>query len=339
MRTIAYAQGSGSVIEDLLAEGVSRDDIHTALAFQKAQRKAGARVASLRQICGLTDVEPMRLDEWKTSTNLATTVPKPPRRLSGGTHITRRPVWAGSVQIGSPAEDDFARPLTASMRKRITTACYQTFKRAKALACEARSGARELSDLERKLIGFTTSCRDILLKLLDDEQYRKGWSVPAYETIMRWTGLSRSTVHRSLRALADIGLIEWIRRFIYTKDEFIGARSEQTSNLYRFDLPGWLAKLIGLDAPIPDDHAQRSDEALEEHALMLATLPPGTRSRMMPSDPAAHSALIAAALRVDGRGAADRQSRECQKHTPPQSESLFIRREIVKRPSRPLSQP
>jgi hypothetical protein len=86
--------------------------------------------------------------------------------------------------------------------------------------------------------------------MLRREQGRKGWLTPDYEAIMSWTGLSRSTVHRSLGILKAIGLVDWIRRFIYSRDDTNGARSEQTSNLYRFALPQWLAKLIGLHVPI-----------------------------------------------------------------------------------------
>jgi hypothetical protein len=73
-----------------------------------------------------------------------------------------------------------------------------------------------------KLVCYTPSCQQILIELLDNEKFRKGWCIPAYETIMGWTGLSRSTIYRSLRTLADIGMIEWIRRFIYTQDKDVG---------------------------------------------------------------------------------------------------------------------
>ncbi|NMN07560.1 MULTISPECIES: helix-turn-helix domain-containing protein [unclassified Novosphingobium] len=307
-----------SAIDSLRAEGVAHDDIRMALDLQAQQRAAGVPVLPLRVICGL---EPRR-----TSAARLLATPTKPRVAKGGIHITRRPVWAGSVQTGSAEEHCFARPLSATMRKMIANACYRTFKQAKELAREARTGTRSLTAEEQKLIGFTTSCRDILLKLLDDEKFRKGWCVPAYETIMRWTGLSRSTVHRSLRALADLGFIEWVRRFIYTKDRDFGARSEQTSNLYRITLPAWLSKLLGLQAPTPDDHAHRLDTAQEEYATMLAQLPPGQRARQMPSNLSERATLISAALRTSLRHSLPATGRECQTWTAPHPNSFITKK-------------
>lgn len=332
----------GSVITELLAEGVSREDIDLALALQRTQRQARVPVLPLRAICGRADPQ-SGPSAFHVATSAAARLHEtraPRRRRTGGLHITRRPVLAGSVQTETTAEQQFVRPLSDRERKRIASASYRTFRRAKQLAAECRAGTRELNEHERKLIGFTSSCRDILLRLLDDAAFRKGWCVPAYETIMRWTSLSRSTVHRSLRVLADIGFIEWIRRFIYSKDPEIGARSEQTSNLYRFALPNWLGKLIGLPSPPPpDDELQRRENADEETAVMLASLSPAERARMMPTDEARRASLIAAALRADQRAAAFAQTRECQKHTPPLHENYLIRGEKWNRPSRPMSQP
>jgi hypothetical protein len=109
------------------------------------------------------------------------------------------------------------------MRARLVIAGKRVLKLGRKLACEARAGERALTDREMKLVCYTPSCQQILIELLDNEKFRKGWCIPAYETIMGWTGLSRSTIYRSLRTLADIGMIEWIRRFIYTQDKDVGA--------------------------------------------------------------------------------------------------------------------
>ena len=150
---------------------------------------------------------------------------------------------------------------------------------------------------------------------------------------MGWTGLSRGTVYNALNTLRSIGLLDWTRRFIYSQSKEHGARSEQTSNLYRAHLPQWLAKLIGFHAPPPDDALAREDAALEEHALMLASAGKVERRRLMPTDPEARAALIAAASRVDRRLAAEGEPREFSEWLPPHMISIFSKRDEKELPS------
>ncbi|NKJ02660.1 helix-turn-helix domain-containing protein [Novosphingobium sp. SG707] len=307
-------QPAGSVIEDLRAEGLSFEDIRMGLDLQEAQRRSGAPVLPLRVICGL-DAPQRRTNRVGNARILAGT-PKP-RGRKGGLHITRNEVWANSVQTGTDEEAEFASPLTQRMRARLVIAGKRALKLGRQLACEARAGARALTEQEMKLVCYTPSCQQILIELLDNEKFRKGWCIPAYETIAAWTGLSRSTIYRSLRTLADIGMIEWIRRFIYAHDKEIGARSTQTSNLYRFRLPEWLEKLVGLHTPLPADEEDRRAQAAEEHAAMIATLPPAERRRALPTDVVARAGLVAAGLRLDLRLGVERQARECHDGLPP----------------------
>ncbi len=179
---------------------------------------------------------------------------------------------------------------------------------------------------EEALVQFTQSCQRVLTAMLRREQGRKGWLTPDYEAIMSWTGLSRSTVHRSLGILKAIGLVDWIRRFIYSRDDTNGARSEQTSNLYRFALPQWLAKLIGLHVPIPDDEEVRRETVLEDHAAMLANTSGGERRRLMPEDPKARTDLANAAFRLDQRQRLELAARECQKNTAPLRKSIYSKK-------------
>lgn len=305
---------ASSVIESLRSEGLSYDDIRMALDFQEAQRRAGAPVFPLRVICGLEEAQ-RRTGSIGNARVLASTSER--RRGKGGLHITRNEVWADSVQTGTDEEAEFASPLTQRMRARLVIAGKRVLKMGRTLACEARAGARVLSEREMKLVCYTPSCQQILIELLDNEKYRKGWCIPAYETIMGWTGLSRSTVYRSLRTLADIGMIEWIRRFIYERDDNLGARSTQTSNLYRFHLPEWLEKLVGLFMPLPADEEDRRAHAAEEHARMLASLPTAARRRAMPACSTGRANLISAGLRLDRRLADDRKTQECHEGLPP----------------------
>ncbi|MCW2386867.1 MULTISPECIES: helix-turn-helix domain-containing protein [unclassified Sphingobium] len=186
---------------------------------------------------------------------------------------------------------------------------------------------------------FTRSCRDMLIRMLDELHYRKGWCNPSYETLMRWTGLGRRAVHYCIQRLRDLGVVEWIRRYIYTRDQEMGARSEQTSNLYRAQLPAWIGRLIGLFAPVPADEAQRRSEALEEHAQMLAAVGAVERRRFMPADPAQRAALILAAERAAERQHNEALSRECNPCTPPHPNINSIKKERWNDPSRVMLTP
>ncbi|WP_068089483.1 helix-turn-helix domain-containing protein [Novosphingobium rosa] len=318
------ASPADSVIEGLRGQGVSEADIRMALNFQEAQRKAGAPVLPLRVICGLEAVQ--RETGQITHAQVLAATPQR-RRGKGSLHITRNPVWAQSVQTGSDEEAEFASRLSQKMRARLVIAGKRAMQLGRALACKARAGSQVLSEREQKLVCYTPSCQQILTELLDNEKFRKGWCIPAYETIMAWTGLSRSTVYRSLRTLADIGLIEWIRRFVYERDSEVGARSTQTSNLYRFHLPEWLEKLVGLFVPIPDDAQARRASAEEDHASMLASLLPAERARSMPACASARAHLIAAGLRLDRRVAAEHYARECHDGLPPPHKNLIYKSE------------
>ena len=314
---------SGSVVDDLRAEGVSYENIRTALDLQATQRRHGVPVLPLRVICGLEKPQHRNDRVILETTHALLMVPRRGGRPRGGLHITRRKIWANSVKTESPEEAEFMRPLGTVQRTRLYRAKRSLFKYAQKLACEARQKVRDLTEREQLVVQFTQSCERILDRLLHEERGRKGWLTPDYETIMDWTGLSRSTVHRTLNLLKDIGLLEWIRRFNYSTDSETGARSEQTSNLYRLTLPTWLEKMLGLHTPTPVDEEHRRERMLEDHAAMLAGVPLNERRRYMPDDPAVCAALNSAALRLDRRTGADLRARECQENIAPQMDSIF----------------
>lgn len=325
-------------LEELRGYGVADEDIATAYELQQRQRSCGVTVLPLAVICG---VRPL---ERGTKTGLSHTASrligaKPRARTSrGGTHITGRPVWANSVRTGDAAETEFVRPLSFDQLKELRRAIHLTFNRARDLAAKARQGD-ELTPEEHKLTLFTRSCRDMLLRIADELRYRKGWCIPSYETLMRWTRLGRRTVKYSLDRLRELGLLEWIRRYDYTRDSEHGARSEQTSNLYRCELPKWIGKMIGLFAPVPDDEAQRRTDSLEQHADMLASIGAVECRRLMPEDPAQRAALILAGERSAMRQASDTQPRGCKNGTAPHRVLESIYREKRSCPSRATIQP
>lgn len=303
-------------VSELRGYGVDDEDIAFAWATQQAQRRAGAPVLPLRTICGVEARSvPSNSVLGPIAGELIGTKPTT-RRKSGGRHITHARVRAGSVQTGCATEADFVRPLSASALKTMRQACHRAFERARELAVARRAG-QELTPDELRLSAFSKSCRDMMLGILDDLHYRKGWCFPSYETLMEWAGTQRRMVKYALDRLHEIGMIEWIRRFNYTTDKQRGARSEQTSNLYRAHLPQWLAKMIGLAAPVPDDEQHRRDQALEDHASMLARVGKNERRRMMPADPGIRAKLVNAAVRVWRRDLDASVSRECNDCTEP----------------------
>lgn len=314
---------AGSVIDELRAAGVSYEDVQTALAYQEAQRRGGVPVLPLRVICGL-DKPQARADRvMLENTRALLMVPRRGGRPQGGLHITRRKIWANSVKTESPEEAEFHRPLGIPQRTRLYRAKRSLFKLAQKLAHDARQKMRVLTDQELLVAQFTQSCERVLHHLLWEERGRKGWLTPDYETIMEWTGLSRSTVYRTLNLLKEIGLIEWIRRFNYSSDSQSGARSEQTSNLYRLTLPVWLEQMLGLHTPVPADEEHRRHVALEDHAAMLADVSVRERSKLLPDDAAIRAALANAALRLDQRDRALSRTRECQNNFAPLMNYIF----------------
>jgi hypothetical protein len=283
-------------LADLRASGIRDEDILTAFQFQENQRQAGARILPLRVICGLEPAtREARSSFSATASRLLGTKPKAQARR-GGIHITQRPVRAGSVRTGDVAEAEFVRPVGADQLKRMRHACHSLFTRARNLAAEQRQG-KALSEDEGRLTLFTRACRDMMLKLLDELHYRKGWCIPSYETLMRWTGLKKRAVAYCINRLKSLGLLEWINRYNYASDPDFGARSEQTSNLYRCQLPERLAKLVGLHTPLPADEEARRDADLAQHADWLANAGAVERQQMMPKDKGQRAALILA-----GRG-------------------------------------
>ena len=335
---ISVAGVPAGALAELRGLGIVDADIAAAHELQQRQRACGAPVLPLAVICGVRPLErAAKAGLSQTASRLIGV--KPRARISrGGTHITRRPVWANSVRTGDAAEVEFVRPLSFDQLKELRRAIHLMFNRARDLASKARQGD-ELTPEEHKLTLLTRSCRDMLLRIADELRYRKGWCIPSYETLMRWTRLGRRTVKYSLDRLRELGLLEWIRRYDYSRDSQHGARSEQTSNLYRCHVPQWIAKMIGLFSPVPDDEAQRRAEGLELHADMLASVGPIERRRLMPDDPAQRAALILAAERSANRQASDAQTRECKNGIAPHINLYSLSKEKRSCPSRATSQP
>jgi hypothetical protein len=176
---------------------------------------------------------------------------------------------------------------------------------------------------------MTRACLDVFVQMIRFEPKTDGWLFPCYETIAEWARVSRRTVHRALNTLRDLGVIDWVRRFTYTKDEILGARSEQTSNLYRFTLTDELRALISKNhPPLPDDITTAQEELTEEFAIMIATLDQTELQKALPDDPARRFELITALLKREMYQAQSslnlEQRQECHKDTASQSISYNI---------------
>lgn len=196
-------------------------------------------------------------------------------RRRGGLHITKQPVHGGSKEVGSPQEEGFFGRLSKAQRRALERLSDLMFEIGFNAKVDVRRTGRELTALERLCIGMTGSTLRVIKSLLDMDRVFKGRVHPSYETIAKWAKVSRTSVCRALDTLEAAGLVQRLRRYVHTIHETLGARSEQTSNAYRLELPAMLRSLIERrfrPAPIPDDEAQRQHDRLADQAMMLSGL-------------------------------------------------------------------
>lgn len=303
------------IIERLKEAGISDEDISVALRLQETQRQARVPVAGLGAAVGRPDLDPSESDFPTFDAVLRL---KPRKRSRGGLHVTKVPVHADSVPANSPADHDFCRSLPSKLRKDLKRAAFRAFDRALEWRSDHRTSRRDLAPQERLVTRYTAAVHRVLLALLDQEEYRNGKLYPCYETIAKWARCSRSTAIRAINTLAALGVVEWLRRYVHTKDPQTGARSEQTSNVYRLTLPRWLRLALGMDAaPTPSDVDQHQQEQMESYAAMLASAPAPERRRVMPTDVAGRARLIIGAYAADQRAVTESKRRECHKDTEP----------------------
>jgi DNA-binding transcriptional ArsR family regulator len=216
-------------------------------------------------------------------------------RQRGGRHLTKQAVHGGSKEAGSFQEEAFYAKLDDTMRRACRRGVKEMFERGRRAAVQARREGRELTAFERLCVAITNSAIRVYEALLRMEKRFKGRVFPSYELIAEWATVSRSTVYRALDALEAAGLLARLRRYVQTKDKTIGARSEQTSNAYRMQLPAIVRDLIERrfrPAPMPADEAQRQHQRLADHAAMLGSLSRGDYIRATTGDAALAAVLI-----------------------------------------------
>lgn len=216
-------------------------------------------------------------------------------RQRGGLHITKEPVHGGSKEAGSFHEEAFYAKRDDSTRRACRRGVKELFERGRRATVEARQSGRELTAFERLCVAITNSTIRVYEALLRMDKRFRGRVFPSYEMIAEWAVVSRSTVHRALDALEAAGLLARLRRYVQTKDKKIGARSEQTSNAYRIELPAMVRDLIERrfkPAPLPADEAHRQHQRLADHAEMLAGLSTADYIRATTNDAALAAVLI-----------------------------------------------
>lgn len=225
-------------------------------------------------------------------------------RKRGGLHVTKEPVHGGSKEAGSFHEEAFMVRLDDATRRACRRAVNEAFEHGRKAKVEARRDGRELSRFEGLCSRITSSAIRVYEALLRMEKLFRGRVFPSYEMIAEWAVVSRATAHRALEALEAIGLLARLRRYIYTKEATVGARSEQTSNAYRMELPRMLRDLIEKrhrPAPLPDDEAYRQHERLADHAMMLASLSRADYLRATTADAGLAAILISLEESIERR--------------------------------------
>lgn len=302
--------------KELIDAGFSQDDVRTLITIQNQQRDAGRTPQSLRVLAGLGD------NQCENKTHLVYT-PAPQKEAKksqkrGGLHITRVPVWAQSIQAHTVAELDARQTLTKEAAKKLKAGIYKIFDKRTALLNAKRNG-KDLTSQQMQITGISHIARDLLLNVIDGIHRFKGNCVPSYEVLMKWAGCSHRTVHRTIIYLNALGLLDWSRRYNYTKDAKYGARSTQTSNLYRVSIPHWIAKLVGISAPVPVDTQARREADQEQHWRMLQDTSYAERKSLIPDDKEHRAAYVFAGLRATMKDSASLKSHECHNGTEPLS--------------------
>lgn len=97
-----------------------------------------------------------------------------------------------------------------------------------------------------------------LMKMID---YKTGQLDPCLDTIAMRLRRARSAVIAAIKRLRAAGFIDWLRRYEETGDAGRrGPQVRQTSNAYRFVMPAFIGRLLGVFAhgqPLPEDEEDR----------------------------------------------------------------------------------
>jgi hypothetical protein len=165
-----------------------------------------------------------------------------PRKIDGQTH---QPVLRNS----HPADAATAwwRPTPKALAIKIMRGAERLF--------HVQSRTRRKLKRRREIYESDLTLLECLLfRFLD---WKTGKLDCAYQQIREATGLCSELISQGLRRLAQLGVLERMRRFVRTHIEGKGPQVQQTTNAYRVSLPKRLAAFVtGAEmAPPPDDVA------------------------------------------------------------------------------------
>lgn len=191
---------------------------------------------------------------------------------SGGPNRTRAKVHPNSRLAGT-FEDDFFYSYAKGETDRIYARAAELEDQKNAIRRSAKAEGRVLTPDERRIMLLTPGALKILKVLLELARTCAGKVFPTWEWIEQKSGRSRATVHRALRSLAAVGLLDKQRRCVPIEPaaDRPKAKNEQTSNVYRMRFPNCLVRFLPhrmRPIPLPDDVVQGEVDRIEAIAAM-----------------------------------------------------------------------
>lgn len=192
----------------------------------------------------------------------------PARSRSGGPNPTRAHVHPNSRRAGT-FEEEFFYSYAKGEPDRLFQKAEELLKGKNAVRRLARAEERQLTADEQIVTMITGAAVRVFKELTGLARLCGGKVFPTWEWIERATGLSRASVGRGLKILADMGLIEKQRRCvpIEAPADRPKAKNEQTSNVYRMSFPNRLVRFLPRrfrPAPLPDDVTQKEADRIED---------------------------------------------------------------------------
>ncbi|WP_243644586.1 helix-turn-helix domain-containing protein [Sphingomonas sp. PP-CE-1A-559] len=191
---------------------------------------------------------------------------------SGGPNRTCAKVHPNSRLAGT-FEDDFFYSYAKGETDRIYARAAELEDQKNAIRRSAKAEGRALTPDERRIMLLTPGALKILKVLLELARTCAGKVFPTWEWIEKKSGRSRATVHRALRSLAAVGLLDKQRRCVPIEPaaDRPKAKNEQTSNVYRMRFPNCLVRFLPhrmRPIPLPDDVVQGEVDRIEAIAAM-----------------------------------------------------------------------
>ena len=194
------------------------------------------------------------------------------RARSGGPNPTRAKVHPNSRLAGT-FEDDFFYSYAKGETDRIYARAAELEDQKNAIRRSAKAEGRVLTSDERRIMLLTPGALRILKVLLELARTCAGKVFPTWEWIEQKSGRSRATVHRALKNLAAVGLLDKQRRCVPIKPtaDRPKAKNKQTSNVYRMRFPDCFVRFLPRKmrpVPLPDDVVQGEVDRIEAIAAM-----------------------------------------------------------------------